>query len=165
LADPDMAKIVAAAGCPWILMHWRGPSRTMLDLAAYDDVVSDVMRELSQRADAAIATGVAPESIVLDPGIGFAKRAEHDWPLLAAIPQLVGLGFPVLIGASRKSFLGRLLADGDGTPRPVGEREAATTAITALAVAAGAWGVRVHDVQAAVDAALVAAAIAAAGSQ
>jgi dihydropteroate synthase len=162
LADPAMAKTVAGAGCPWILMHWRGHSRVMHDLAVYDDVVADVKRELSQRVDEAIAAGVALESIVLDPGLGFAKRAEHDWPLLAALPELESLGFPVLVGASRKSFLGRLLAEPDGKPRAVDGREAATTAITALAAAAGAWGVRVHDVRASVDAALVAAAVRAA---
>jgi dihydropteroate synthase len=157
-----MAKTVASAGCPWILMHWRGHSRNMLELAVYDDVVADVKRELAHRIEEAVAAGVAPASIVLDPGLGFAKRAEHDWPLLAAIPEFAALGFPVLIGASRKSFLGRLLADPDGTPRPVDEREAATTAVTALAAASGAWGVRVHDVRSSVDAALVASAVRAA---
>ena len=159
LADPEMAKTVAAAGCPWILMHWRGHSRVMRDFATYDDVVEEVRDELSQRAADAIAAGVAPESIVLDPGLGFAKHAEHDWQLLAALPQLAALGFPILVGASRKSFLGRLLAASDGTPRLVDEREAATTAITALAALEGAWGVRVHDVRSSVDAALVAAAV------
>jgi dihydropteroate synthase len=162
LADPQMAKAVAAAGCPWILMHWRGPSRVMRELAVYDDVVADVARELAERAAEAVAAGVDPSAIVLDPGLGFAKRSEHDWPLLAALPRLVELGFPVLVGASRKSFLGRLLAEADGTPRPVDGREAATTAITALAAMAGVWGVRVHDVEASVDAALVAAAVRAA---
>jgi dihydropteroate synthase len=162
LADPQMAKTVAAAGCPWILMHWRGPSRVMGGLAHYEDVVADVRRELAQRVEDALAAGVAPESIIIDPGLGFAKKPEHDWPLLAAIPELASLGFPVLIGASRKSFLGRLLADADGTPRPVDQRESATTAITALAATAGAWGVRVHDVRASVDAARVAAAVQAA---
>ncbi len=162
LADSQMAKTVASAGCPWILMHWRGHSRDMLDLAVYDDVVAEVKQELSQRVDEALAAGVAEELIVLDPGLGFAKRPEHDWPLLAALPEFAALGYPVLIGASRKSFLGRLLAAADGTPRPVGEREAATTAITALAAANGAWAVRVHDVRASVDAALVAAAVRAA---
>ena len=135
LADPRMASVVAAAGCPWILMHWRGPRRVMGELARYDDIVADVKRELTQRVDAALAAGVAADSIVLDPGLGFAKRPEHDWPLLAAIPELAGLGLPGPRGASRKSFLGRLLADPDGTPRPVDGREAPTTAITALAAA------------------------------
>ncbi len=156
LADPQMAKTVAAAGCPWILMHWRGPSRAMNELAVYDDVVADVRRELAERVEQALAAGVAPESIVLDPGLGFAKAPEHNWALLAGLDQLQSLGFPILVGASRKSFLGRLLAGPDGSPRPVDGREAATVAVTMLAAAAGVWGVRVHDVRANVDAALVA---------
>lgn len=152
LADPAMAELVADAGCPWILMHWRGHSRTMQELAGYGDVVADVCTELGQRAADAVAAGVAPERIVLDPGLGFAKRAEHNWQLTARFGELVALGFPVLFAASRKSYLGALLAGSDGTPRPVDGRAAATIATSVLAVAAGAWGVRVHDVQATVDA-------------
>jgi dihydropteroate synthase len=159
LADTEMTKTVAAAGCPVILMHWRGPSRTMGQLAVYGDVVADVKRELAQRAEDAIGAGVSAEAIVLDPGLGFAKRPEHDWPLLAALPELAELGFPVLVGASRKSFLGRLLAGPDSVPRPTSEREAATTAVTAIAAMQGAWGVRVHEVSSSVDAALVASAV------
>jgi len=162
LADSQMLKTVASAGCPLILMHWRGPSRTMRQLAVYDDVVADVKRELAERAADAVSAGVDPAAIVLDPGLGFAKRAEHDWPLLAGLPELAELGFPLLVGASRKSFLGRLLAAPDGTPRPTAERDTATAAITALAAANGAWGVRVHEVRSSVDAALVAAAVGAA---
>jgi len=152
LADPGMAKLVASAGCPWILMHWRGHSQNMQSLAVYDDVVADVCVELAGRVDAAIAAGVDPEQLVLDPGLGFAKTAEHNWALLAQLDALLALGLPVLLGASRKSFLGKLLAAPDGTPRPVLEREAATLAISVLAAEAGIWGLRVHDVRSTVDA-------------
>ncbi|WP_298177341.1 dihydropteroate synthase [Saccharomonospora sp.] len=155
LADPDMAKVAADTGAPWVLMHWRGHSRNMNALATYDDVVSEVRDELSARVDAALAAGVREEAIVLDPGLGFAKRAEHDWALLHGLDVVSSLGFPVLVGASRKRFLGRLLADGDGTPRPPAGREVATAAVSALAAHAGAWGVRVHDVGASLDAVLV----------
>ncbi|MBO4208413.1 dihydropteroate synthase [Micromonospora echinofusca] len=152
LADPDMARVVADAGCPWVLMHWRGHSRRMQELADYRDVVADVRAELGQRVDAALAGGVAADRIVIDPGLGFAKHADDNWQLTARLPELLALGFPLLFGASRKSYLGRLLADPDGTPRPPDGREAATVATSVLAVAAGAWGVRVHDVRATVDA-------------
>jgi dihydropteroate synthase len=152
LADPGMAAVVKAAGCPWILMHWRGHSRTMRELATYDDVVAEVRAELLDRVAAAVAAGVDPELLILDPGIGFAKTAEHNWALSVHLHELVALGHPVLFGASRKSYLGRLLAGPDGEPRPVGDREAATIATSVLAVAAGAWGVRVHDVRATADA-------------
>ncbi|WP_412746999.1 dihydropteroate synthase [Krasilnikovia sp. MM14-A1004] len=152
LADPGMATVVAAAGCPWILMHWRGHSRHMQDNAVYADVVAEVRAELLDRVTAATAAGVASEQLILDPGLGFAKQAEHNWALSAHLDELVALGFPVLFAASRKSYLGRLLAGPDGAPRPVGEREAATIATSVLAVAAGAWGVRVHDVRATADA-------------
>ncbi|GIF76590.1 dihydropteroate synthase [Asanoa siamensis] len=152
LADPDMAKVVADAGCPWVLMHWRGHSRRMADLANYDDVVKEVRDELSQRVDDALAGGVAPDRIVVDPGLGFAKRAEHNWELTVRLPELIALGYPLLFGTSRKSYLGRLLAGPDGTPRPVDQRTAATVATSVLAVAAGAWGVRVHDVRETADA-------------
>ncbi|MEV6607291.1 dihydropteroate synthase [Kutzneria sp. NPDC051319] len=155
LADPQMAKVVAAMGAPWILMHWRGHSKNMTDLATYRDVVAEVRDELSARVDAALAAGVSADALVLDPGLGFAKRREHDWALLHGLDQLLGMGFPLLVGASRKRFLGALLADADGTPRPPDGREVATTTITALAAAAGVWGVRVHDVGRSMDAALV----------
>jgi dihydropteroate synthase len=152
LADPDMARVVADAGCPWILMHWRGHSRRMTELAVYDDVVKEVCAELAQRVDAALAGGVGADRLIVDPGLGFAKTPEHTWRLSAHLPEIQALGYPVLVGASRKSHLGRLLAGPDGGPRPTDEREAATIATTVLAVAAGAWGVRVHDVRANVDA-------------
>src|SRR5262249_14633942 len=98
LADPAMGRLVADHGCPWILMHWRGHSRQMQQLATYDDVVKDVREELSQRADAALAAGVDPGMIILDPGLGFAKRAEHNWRLSAHLNEIIALGYPVLVG-------------------------------------------------------------------
>jgi len=162
LADPEMAAVVAESGLPWILMHWRGHSADMDALATYHDVVDEVRRELLDRVTVALDAGVDESAIVLDPGLGFAKTAEHNWTLLRALPAITGLigpgwGFPVLVGASRKRFLGALLADADG-PRPPDGREAATTAISALAAAAGVWGVRVHEATASVDAVRVAAA-------
>jgi dihydropteroate synthase len=158
LADPRMGLVVAAAGVPWVLMHWRGHSRQMQQLATYGDVVRDVCDELRQRVDAAVAAGVDPSRLVLDPGLGFAKTAEHNWRLSAHLDDVIALGFPVLVGTSRKSYLGRLLAGPDGQPRPTDEREAASIAANILAVQAGAWGVRVHDVRATVDAFAVLAA-------
>ena len=159
LADPAMARFVASADVPWILMHWRGHSANMDSLATYTDVVADVRDELRARADAAVAAGVDPAALVLDPGLGFAKRAEHNWALLARLDVLRGLGFPVLVGASRKRFLGTLLASKDGEARPPDGREEATAAISALVAAAGVWGVRVHDVPRSLDAVEVAAAM------
>ncbi|HEY8532715.1 MAG TPA: dihydropteroate synthase [Micromonospora sp.] len=152
LADPDMSRVVADAGCPWILMHWRGHSARMQELAVYRDVVKEVREELQQRIDAALAAGVSPDRIVIDPGLGFAKRPEHNWQITARLHELLSLGYPLLFGASRKSYLGALLAGPDGTPRPTDQREAATIATSVLAIAAGAWGVRVHDVRATRDA-------------
>lgn len=159
LADPDMARVVAASDVPWILMHWRGHSHDMDSLATYADVVTDVRDELSARVDAALAAGVDPSALVLDPGLGFAKRSEHNWALLRRLDVLLALGFPVLVGASRKRFLGTLLADKDGTPRPPDGREDATAAISAIVATAGAWGVRVHDVPRSMDAVAVAEAM------
>lgn len=163
LADPEMAEMVADAAVPWILMHWRGHSVDMDTLAIYDDVVADVQAELAARVEAALAAGVRPEAIVLDPGLGFAKTADHNWALLRALPAITGLdgpgwGFPILVGASRKRFLGALLGDEAG-PRPPDGREAATTAISGLAAAAGVWGVRVHEAADSLDAVRVAAAV------
>ncbi|MDQ3735777.1 MAG: dihydropteroate synthase [Actinomycetota bacterium] len=158
LADPSMARLVAEAGCPWVLMHWRGHSRDMATLATYDDVVTDVRNELRCRLDAALAAGVAAEQLILDPGLGFAKTAEHNWALLDRLDVLLDLGLPVLIGASRKAFLGALLADGDAVPRPPDKRDDATAAITALVAELGVWGVRVHEPAANRDAARVVAA-------
>src|SRR5882762_6531120 len=159
LGDPEMGRVARDAGCPWVLMHWRGHSKSMRELAVYGDVVADVRRELLARVEAAVGAGVDPGQLLLDPGLGFAKTAAHDWALLHSLDRFAELGFPLLIGASRKSFLGRLLAGPDASPRPVDEREDATTAITAYAALHGVWGVRVHDVGASVDAALTVAAI------
>jgi dihydropteroate synthase len=165
LADPDMARVAAESGVPWVLMHWRGHSKDMNALATYEDVVAEVVAELTERVDAALTAGVAESAIVLDPGLGFAKAAEHDWALLHGLDSLLRLGFPVLVGASRKRFIGRLLAEADGTPRPAAGREDATAAISALAAAAGAWGVRVHEVGASLDAVMVASAWALGGNR
>lgn len=152
LADPDMARVVRDAGCPWVLMHWRGHAREMGELARYGDVVADVRAELGRRVDEALRAGVAADRIVIDPGLGFAKTAAHNWELSARLPELLDLGFPLLFASSRKAYLGRLLAGPDGDPRPTDDRDVATVATSLLAVAAGAWGVRVHDVRATADA-------------
>ncbi|HWO59823.1 MAG TPA: dihydropteroate synthase [Umezawaea sp.] len=151
LADPNMAKVAAESGVPLVLMHWRGLSREMDSLATYADVVAEVRDELLARVDAALAAGVRQDDIILDPGLGFAKRAEHNWQLLHGLDELLALGFPVLIGASRKRFLGSLL----GGREPDG-REDATAAVSALSAFKGVWGVRVHDVEKTLDAVAVA---------
>ncbi|PRZ43165.1 dihydropteroate synthase [Antricoccus suffuscus] len=158
LADPDMLPVAAAYDVPVILMHWRAHSATMRDFATYEDVVQDVRRELSARVDAALAAGVKPERIAIDPGLGFAKTAEHNWQLLRRLDALLELGYPVLVAASRKSFLGSLLAAPDGTPRPPDQREDATAAISMMSAMVGAWAVRVHKVRPSMDAVRVAAA-------
>ncbi|WP_449291475.1 dihydropteroate synthase [Nonomuraea marmarensis] len=158
LADPDMPRVVAATGVPYVVMHWRGHSHDMDNRAVYADVVTEVREELGKRVDLVLAEGVTEEQIVIDPGLGFAKNAEHNWAVLAGIPQLAELGYPLLVGASRKRFLGRLLADPDGTPRPFSRSDDATLAVTALAAHAGAWCVRVHEVGPNADAVRVAAA-------
>lgn len=155
-ADPDILGVVADAGVPYVLMHWRAHSASMQAHTAYASVVDDVLAELLAQRDVAVAAGIAPERIALDPGIGFAKTSEQNWALLGALPQLVAAGHPVLVATSRKRFLGELLADAEGLRSPLG-RDAATGATTALAAAAGAWCVRVHDVRAAVDAVRVVA--------
>ncbi len=152
-ADPAMAPLLADAKVPWVLMHWRsvGSARPH-DVPVYRDVVAEVRDELMESVDGAVAAGVDPANVIIDPGLGFAKTAEHNWSLLRALPEFVGTGIPVLVGASRKRFLGSLLADADGEPRPPDGRETATAVISALAGLRGAWGVRVHDVRASVDA-------------
>ncbi|MCV7395871.1 dihydropteroate synthase [Mycobacterium paraseoulense] len=152
-ADPAMAPLMADAGLPWVLMHWRSVSSDRPHAAPhYDDVVAEVRAELLASVDAAVAAGVDPAKLVIDPGLGFAKTAQHNWALLRALPQLVATGIPVLLGASRKRFLGTLLTGPDGSPRPPDGRETATAVISALAALYGAWGVRVHDVRATADA-------------
>jgi dihydropteroate synthase len=166
LADPYMPRLVAKAAVPYVVMHWRGYSHDMNTRAVYTDVVREVRDELSQRIEAVTAEGVDPSLIILDPGLGFSKLADHNWRLLAhldAISRIGGREFPVLVGASRKRFLGRLLAAPDGTPRPFVESDDASVAVATLAAAAGAWCVRVHNVPPSADAVRVAAAFRAAG--
>jgi dihydropteroate synthase len=162
LADPHMPRLVAKAAVPYVVMHWRGHSHDMNSRAIYGDVVTEVRDELRRRVDAVVAEGVDPSMIILDPGLGFSKLSEHNWQVLAALPEIAALGrpggFPILVGASRKRFLGRLLAGPDGTPRSFTGSDDATVATTALAAAAGAWCVRVHKVPANADAVRVAAA-------
>ncbi|MFJ6212348.1 dihydropteroate synthase [Streptomyces sp. NPDC092296] len=159
LADPDMVRVAAAAGVPFVVMHWRGHSADMNRLAVYQDVVTEVAKELEARLEAVVAAGVRPEQVILDPGLGFAKQAAHDWSLLGNLDALTRLGRPLLVAASRKRFLGALLSDpATGEPRPARERDDATAAVSALAARAGAWAVRVHDVRATADAVRVVAA-------
>ena len=150
LADDEMYRTVAGLAVPYIVMHWRGPSATMNERAAYGDVVADVVNEIGARVADAVEAGVDPASIVVDPGLGFAKDANHNWALLHHLSALQAMGYPVLVGASRKRFLGSLLAEpigaNAGEPRPARGRDAATDAVSALSAAAGAWGVRVHEV-------------------
>jgi dihydropteroate synthase len=154
LADPAMPRVVAKAAVPYVVMHWRGHSHDMDTRAVYADVVREVTDELRARISAIVREGVDPARLIVDPGLGFAKRPEdnHNWTLLAHLDALTALGHPVLVAASRKRFLGRLLAAPDGTPRPFAESDDATVAITALAAAAGAWCVRVHNVRPNADA-------------
>ncbi|MFF8264510.1 dihydropteroate synthase [Streptomyces virginiae] len=160
LADPGMIPAVAAAEVPFVVMHWRGFSAGMNSLAVYDDVVAEVTSELRARIDAVVAGGIAPERLLVDPGLGFAKNAEHDLALVAHMADLRALGFPLLVAASRKRFLGRVLAGGtDATPPPARERDAATAAVSAIAAHQGAWAVRVHEVRATADAVRVARAV------
>lgn len=159
-ADPAMVPLVAERAVPFVVMHWRGQSVDMNDRAVYADVVGEVVDELRESLAGAVAGGIAPELLVVDPGLGFAKRAEHDLALLAALGRIrADLPFPLLVAASRKRFLGRVLAGPDGTPPPARERDAATAAVSALAAAAGAWAVRVHEARASADAVRVARAI------
>ena len=162
-ADPDLPGLVAQAGVPYVVMHWRAHSAHMAQHATYDDVVVDVVKELSARLESVVAQGVPVERIVLDPGLGFAKEAEHNWALLHGLDQLVALGRPLLVGTSRKRFLGTLLAGPDGVPAPPEACDAATHATCVLAAAAGVWCVRVHDVPGTLDAVRVADAWARAG--
>lgn len=159
LADPDMVSLAAEAGVPFIAMHWRGHSRDMQSRAVYDDVIAEVCRELADRAQALLAGGVTKENLVLDPGFGFSKLAAHNWSLLRHLDQVVGLGLPVLVGTSRKTFLGRLGVPEGGQPRPPLERDTATAATSLYAAQAGVWCVRVHDVPSTLDALRVAAAV------
>jgi dihydropteroate synthase len=159
LADPLMAPVVARTGARYVISHWRGHAATMQQRARYDDVVAEVTGELRARCVAALDAGIAPDRLIVDPGLGFAKEAEHNWQLLAALPQLRALGFPVLVGASRKRFLAGIPLDPAAGPA---DRDQATHAISALAAQAGAWGVRVHEPRGTAEAVRVAAALASA---
>ncbi|WZH54453.1 MAG: dihydropteroate synthase [Nocardioides alkalitolerans] len=151
LADPRVLAVAAEAGATYVAMHWRAHADRMTDFADYPrGVVTEVAEELAVRRDAALAAGIAPERLVLDPGLGFAKGAHHNWELLAGLERLDALGHRLLVGASRKTFLGRLLAGPEG-PRPVDGRDHATAALTVMLAAAGVWCVRVHDVRASHD--------------
>jgi dihydropteroate synthase len=173
LADPYMPRLVAKAGVPYVVVHWRGHSHDMYSRAVYADVVREVHDELAQRVGAVIAEGVDPALIVLDPGLGFSKNPApfgpdaHNWQLVAGLPELARIGgqdFPVLVGASRKRYLSRLFDEAGSGQRPYTDNDAATVAITALSAADGAWCVRVHQVPANADAVRVAAAYRAARS-
>ena len=141
-ADPDMFATVADLGCKYTLMHWRGHSKDMNSKAIYGDVVADVIEEVTMQLDKALAAGVKLENIILDPGLGFAKDPEHNWEILNRIEEFTALGYPVLIGHSRKRFLGGDNPDG---------REEATVAVTQSLVGKGIWAVRVHGVKANVE--------------
>jgi dihydropteroate synthase len=139
LADPEMLPTVAQLGVPYIAMHWRGHSKDMNSRAVYGDVVKDVISELQERIDAALDAGITKANLIIDPGIGFAKDAHHNWEIIDSIDEFVALGYPVLVGGSRKRFLG-----GDNPD----EREAATIELTKRLSTSGIWGVRVHSVKA-----------------
>jgi dihydropteroate synthase len=136
-ADPEMFATVAALGCKYTLMHWRGHSKDMNSKAQYNDVVADVISEVTIQLDKALAAGIKRENIILDPGLGFAKDAEHNWEILKRIDEFQALGYPVLIGHSRKRFLGGATPD---------DREASTQEVTQSLVGRGIWAIRVHSV-------------------
>ncbi len=158
LADEEMPPLIAATGVPFVVMHWRGLLTDPHARPHYDDVVEEVCRELEERVATLAARGVAPAQVVLDPGLGFSKDAAHNWTLLAALERVLQLGHPVLLGASRKRFLGRLPArpgaavDGAAPPSDPADRDMATAATSLLAARAGCWAVRVHDVASTRDA-------------
>ncbi len=157
LSDPEMLPAVAAMAVPYVCMHWRGPSATMQQHSSYGDVVAEVVTELRKRVDAALTAGIEPGRLVVDPGLGFAKTGEHNWTLLSRLEALHELGQPVLVGASRKTFLGSLLTDAAGTSRSPLGRDTASAVLSAVAAWGGVWCVRVHDVPASLDAVRVAA--------
>ena len=159
LADPGMIPVVADAGVPFVVMHWRGFSESMNSRAVYGDVVGEVVAELRERMDAVVEGGVDPEKLVIDPGLGFAKNAAQDLALVAHLDRLRDLGRPLLVAASRKRFLGHVLAGEGAAPPPARERDAATAAVSALSAASGAWAVRVHAVRPTADAVRVARAV------
>ena len=148
LADKDMSRVIASSPqIQYVVMHWRGESSKMQELAHYEDVVSEVKDELDERTQTLMSEGVQAEQIIIDPGLGFAKLPIHNWEILRNIGRLQLLGFPILIGASRKRFLGDLIGAG-----ATDDREAATLAITTAMAEIGVWGVRTHGVKAHRDA-------------
>lgn len=155
-ADERMIPLVAQADVPFVVMHWRAHSPQMQQHTQYDDVLEEVLAELAAQVRAVLDAGVAPERVVVDPGLGFSKTGDQNWTLLAHLRRFAALGHPLLVAASRKGFLGSLLADEHG-PRPVMEREDATAAISTISAMAGAWGVRVHDPRRSADAVRVVA--------
>jgi dihydropteroate synthase len=138
LADDAMLQTAAELKVPYIAMHWRGQSKDMNSKAVYGDVVNEVIAELNERIDAALDAGIHKDKLIIDPGIGFAKDAEHNWAIIDAIDRFVALGYPVLVGASRKRFLG-----GDSPD----QREQATIELTKRLGTTGVWAVRVHSVK------------------
>ena len=156
LADPDMLPLLAEVEVACVLMHWRAHSMQMDEHASYTSVVSDVRGELAKRAEAAMRAGIRPERIVLDPGLGFAKNADHCWDLLAGLPELASLGFPLLVGASRKRFLAECVTYGRRVASDPADRDEVSDAVAAFAATSGAWGVRVHSVARAAAASRVA---------
>jgi dihydropteroate synthase len=155
-ADDRMLHLVAESGVPYVCMHWRGHSEDMQCKASYADVVTEVIAELGQQLDEAVSAGVAADKLIIDPGFGFAKTGEHNWHLLQRLEEFDVLGRPMLAGVSRKAFLGGLLADSEGSPRPAKQRDDATTALTTVLALRRVWGVRVHSVRAGRDAIAVA---------
>jgi dihydropteroate synthase len=155
-ADPAMTALAARTGSPIVLMHWREQSATMQNHTHYDDLVADIRAELTLQVDAALAAGVDPGQIIVDPGLGFSKTGAQNWTVLAHLDAFVAMGYPVLVAASRKRFLGELLADDAGL-RPTDRRDDATAAVSTLAALAGAWCVRVHEASASADAVRVVA--------
>ncbi|GAA3574121.1 dihydropteroate synthase [Microlunatus spumicola] len=151
-ADPRMLDVVAGLGVAYVCMHWRGHARAMQGRATYDDVVTDVVRELGEQVNLARTAGVREDRLVVDAGFGFAKTGAHNWQLLDRFAELDALGLPQLVGVSRKSFLGSLLSGPDGSPRPPAGRDGATVALTTVLALQGVWGVRVHAVRANRDA-------------
>lgn len=154
-AEPAMLPTVARLGVPYVCMHWRGHSTDMQSRAVYADLAGEVVAELGEQVEAALAAGIRRDRLILDPGFGFAKTGEHNWELLGRLDELDALGYPVLYGLSRKTFLGHLLAAADGTPRPARERDDASLALTTLLAWRRVWAVRVHRVRPSVDAVAV----------
>jgi dihydropteroate synthase len=151
-ADLGMLRLVAESGVAYVCMHWRGHSEDMQSRASYDDVVVEVIAELASQLENADHAGVAADKVIIDPGFGFAKTGEHNWQLLQRLDEFDVLRRPMLVGVSRKTFLGRLLADADGSPRPPKQRDDATTALTTVLALRNVWGVRVHSARASRDA-------------